>query len=132
MKRQQLLLVFLLFYFTVNYEIYKPEQVINYINLINLTQSDYNYIINSLSKIFNDTYVYNNIGKNPPQPDFDKNYYNKVDIQKELSRINTENQSLYTFYQDLVKVTSKLKDGHLYYTFCELDSYLQNFAFLSQ
>ena len=131
MKRQQLLLVFLLFYFTVNYEIYKPEQVINYINLINLTQSDYNYIINSLSKIFNDTYVYNNIGKNPPQPDFDKNYYNKVDIQKELSRINTENQSLYTFYQDLVKVTSKLKDGHLYYTFCKLDSYLQNFAFLS-
>ena len=130
----KVLIAFLIFYLinckTLNYTLYKPSEVIDYINKKELNEEDYSTIKKSLSKIFNDTYIYNTISKNPPQPDFDENFYNKVDIQKELDEIKTEGQTLYSFYQDITKVTSRLKDGHLYTCFNELQDVLKNFAFL--
>ena len=133
-SKMKVLIAFLIFYLinckTLNYTLYKPSEVIDYINKKELNEEDYSTIKKSLSKIFNDTYIYNTISKNPPQPDFDENFYNKVDIQKELDEIKTEGQTLYSFYQDITKVTSRLKDGHLYTCFNELQDVLKNFAFL--
>ena len=130
----KVLIAFLIFYLinceTLDYAFYKPSEVIDYINNKKLTEEDYNTIKKSLSKIFNDTYIYNTISKNPPQPDFDENFYNKVDIQKELNEIKTEDQTLYSFYQNITKVTSRLKDGHLYTCFNKLQDVLKNFVFL--
>ena len=133
-SKMKVLIAFLIFYLinceTLDYAFYKPSEVIEYINNKKLTEEDYDTIKKSLSKIFNDTYIYNTISKNPPQPDFDENFYNKVDIQKELNDIKTEDKTLYSFYQDITKVTSRLKDGHLYTCFNELQDVLKNFAFL--
>ena len=131
MKTKFFIIFFYIFTLILSFNIYQPEEVINYINQINLTQADYKIIVSGLSKIFNDTYSYNTMSKNPPQPDFDKNFQNKVDIQKELNEIKIEDKSLYNFYHDLINVTSKLRDGHYFSTFLNLHYILEQFAFIS-
>ena len=130
MKAILLLLFILVNSETLNYYIYQPSDILEYINQFTLDEEDYEYIRDCLPNIFNDTYAYNTLAKNPPQPGFDKNYYNKVNIQKELSEIKTKNQSLYSFYHEITKVTSRLKDGHLYTSFLGLQNLLKNFAFI--
>jgi hypothetical protein len=79
--------------------------VLNYLNQIKEDNLDLikRYILRSL----NDIYIYYEIAKNPPQPDFDKNYYDKVDIEKSFDEINITNISYYQFFQ---KVKAKLSD----------------------
>ena len=102
---------------SLNQFIYQPYEVIEYFNKEIYPKEKIEYIKNTLSNIFLNLYAFNEIAKNPPQPNFDKNYHNKVDIQKELKQIKSENRSFYEFYQDLKTAITKLRDGHVSFRF---------------
>ena len=110
-----ILLIILLLGLTNNKNlfIYTPERVFKYIETNGqMSKSDLDSIKSYLGKTFSDVYAFNEISKNPPQPDFDSEYYDKINIQNEINNINTDHGTFYTFYQDIKKVFSKLKDGH--------------------
>ena len=90
-----------------------PYEVIDLLNLIKEDETELKSIINNISKTFSEAYAYNEISKNPPQPDFDKNYHNKVDIQNLLNQINLTNIGFYDFYRNLIHTISEFKDLHI-------------------
>ena len=93
---------------------YAPSYIINYINKkIDYKEDKYKSFIEDLSKTFSDVYTFNDICKNPPQPDFNSNYHNKVDIQKELNEIDLKDITPYEFYRKVRTIISKLKDQHI-------------------
>ena len=74
---------------------------------INSTYMD--EVISDLKKIM-DAYVYSDISKNPPEP----NYHIKINIEEELSKISTKNERpFYEFYRDVRKVLNNMRDYHL-------------------
>ena len=87
----------------------------NYINQYSLPEDDYEYIIKNISKIFLNSYAFNEISKNPPQPNFNKNYYQLLDIQEKLENIDCTIQDLnmYDFYRQIMEILSELKDMHI-------------------
>ena len=94
--------------------IYSPSDIIDYINSkIEYGEEDYKSFIEYLSKTFSDAYAFNDIIKNPPQPDFNSNYHEKVDIQKELNDIDLNEITPYEFYRKIWSILSKLKDQHI-------------------
>ena len=129
-----ILLLFFFLNYSINFslfEIYTPYEIFNFLNKQNITQKDAQLIKDNLIKILDETYAYYEISKNPPQNDFDYNYHNKVDIQKELNEIKTENRNKYGFYQDLLKALCKLRDGHISLSFIDLNKIIENFACIS-
>jgi hypothetical protein len=99
--------IFSLYYYD---SIYVLEE---YLNKSKENEKQLKYIIKYLTEVFNDSYAYNEIAKNPPQPFFDKNYHKKVDIQKSLNEIKTKNISFYEFYRQLSIKIAELKDLHI-------------------
>ena len=94
--------------------IYSPSDIIDYINnRISYTKEDYQSFIDNLSKSLSDAYAFNDISKNPPQPNFNFNYHKKVDIQKELNEMNLNDIKPYEFYREIWLILSKLKDQHI-------------------
>ena len=71
----------------------------------------FNQIIEETKKIF-ENYAFLNIQKNPPQPDIDSNYFDKVDIMEKLDEIETKNQSVFDFYKKYYDTIGYLKDFH--------------------
>lgn len=126
MKSEIFILFISLINLSLNIYIYQPEEIINFFNKKIISEDTLNYIINNLSIIFNDTYAYTEISKNPPQPTFDKNYFNKIDILKRLKNIKTKNQNFYNFYQELMKIFGELKDGHIFFDPGKLFPYLSD------
>ena len=96
-----------------NYNIYDPYYAMNILNSSIYSPDGLQYIIDSLSKTFEDAYAFNEISKNPPQPKFSENYYKKIDIQKRLKEINTKNTTVYKYYQDLKRALADLGDLHI-------------------
>ena len=93
---------------------YDPIYVLKeYLNKQKEDEKQLKDILKHLSETFNESYAYNEIAKNPPQPYFDKNYHKKVDIQKSLKEIKTTNISFYEFYQQINRKISELKDLHI-------------------
>ena len=41
------------------------------------------------------------MAKNPPQPSFDNNYHQKVNIEEGLRKINIKNTNMYKFHQEV-------------------------------
>ena len=126
MKSKIFILFISLINISLNIYIYQPEEIINFFNKKIISEDTLNYIINNLSIIFNDIYAYTEISKNPPQPIFDKKYFNKIDIQKRLKNIKTKNQNFYNFYQELMKIFGEIKDGHLFFDPGKLFPYLSD------
>lgn len=94
--------------------IYSPSDVIEYINnKFSYTKEYYSSFIEDLSNTFSDAYTFNDISKNPPQPDFNSAYHPQVDIQKELKEIDLDDITPYEFYRKIWLVISKLKDQHI-------------------
>ena len=104
---------------------YEPKEVIDYFNSIIVEDTEAAFIIERLSKTFNDAYAYNELSKNPP------NNYKKVDIQKLFKEIKTNNRTQYNFYQDIKKVLGQLEDLHINF---DLSSYipLYNALYINQ
>ena len=82
------------------------------IESIQTTEGANNAIINDL-KYYLESYVFKDILKNPPQPSFSNNYYEKVDIDSKLDKINTKTTSLYEFYSEINNLIISTRDSHL-------------------
>ena len=54
---------------------YNPFKVLNYLKSIKADEYELNSILKEISKTFSEAYAYNEISKNPPQPNFDNKYY---------------------------------------------------------
>ena len=126
MKSKIFILFISIINISLNIYIYQPEEIINIFNKKIIPEVTLNYIINNLSIIFNDIYAYTEISKNPPQPIFDKNYFNKIDILKRLKNIKTKNQNFYNFHQELMKIFGEIKDGHIFFDPGKLFPYLSD------
>ena len=94
---------------------YKIEEVFEYLNdQLFDSDNDYKSIIDSLSNIFQNSYAFNEISKNPPQPEFNKSYHTKVDIQKKLENIEySDGLCIYDFYKKIKEALYDLKDMHI-------------------
>jgi len=101
------------FKYSRSIEYYSIEEIFKIINNLNETEENLNLIIENLSEVLNKVYVYNEVSKNPPQPDFNKTYYTKINIQQQLKNINTKNTNLYNFYRDIKLILGSLGDYHL-------------------
>ena len=93
--------------------IYDPVYAYKYINGTTFSSDYLQLIVDGLSKTFHDAYAFNEISKNPPQPKFSGNYYKKIDMQKRFKEINTNNTSVYKYYQDLKRALAELEDLHI-------------------
>ncbi|EAL42876.1 hypothetical protein CL6EHI_094580 [Entamoeba histolytica] len=82
------------------------------IESIQTTEDENTEIIDGL-KYYLNAYVFKDILKNPPQPSFSNNYYEKVDIDSELDKINTKTTSLYEFYSEINNLIISTRDSHL-------------------
>ena len=109
--------IFIIFFSFFSYSLqdyyYEPSQIIDYFNQNPLSKEDKESIIEYISNTFSEAYAFNEIAKNPPQPDFDSNYHKSVDIQKNLKQINVENLTNYEFFRNISFVLADLKDGHI-------------------
>jgi len=90
--------------------VYESSSVIDYISGPVLDEYTYRVIKRSFALVFEDAYSYMEIATNPPQPDFDNNYHEKVDISKLIYGINQTDINVYQFYQELKQRISDLKD----------------------
>ena len=87
------------------------DEVYKYLDLDRLSDNDYQEILEKISIIFSNSYAFNEISKNPPQPY--KNYHSIVDIQTRLKKIDTKNINSFEFYRKLLYSLSDLKDDHI-------------------
>ena len=94
-------------------------------------EEDYRNIIKNISKIFLNSYAFNEISKNPPQPNFDNNYHKIINIQEKLESIDCSDPELnnYVFYMKIMEILSELKDMHIKLSFT-LDQF-DKFALVS-
>ena len=121
MKKKYFFLTFFTKLFIVNLydNIYNPSEVIEYINGIQPFDKDNCVlIIEKLKAIFNDAYAFNEISAKPPQPTFQENYHDKIDIITSLNEImqkinDGEITETYDFYRKVTGVFSNLKDAHI-------------------
>ena len=110
-----ILFFFSIFNLSFNIELCQPREIINYLEKSIASQKDLEIIKEGISNLLSDLYAFYEIAKNPPQPSFDPNYHNKVDLKKEINNIQTQNRSLYNFYQDILKILTKTRDGHFFF-----------------
>ena len=93
--------------------VYESSSVIDYVSEPVLQEFAYRVIKRSFALVFEDAYSYMEIATNPPQPDFDNNYHEKVDISKLIYAINQTDINVYQFYQELKQRISSLKDRNV-------------------
>ena len=90
--------------------VYDSSKVLEYVSKTSLDEYVYRVLKRSFVLSFQDAYAYTEIAVNPPQPDFDKNYFQKVDIPKSIYAINQTDINVYQFYQELKNRMSDLRD----------------------
>ena len=104
------ILIINLFSFTIEAYEYSPEEVFDYFNNQTLSYQEYEEIINLISKTIKDVYAFNEISKDPPQPENYNTYFNPVNIEERLKKININKITKYEFFQNISKIFSDLKD----------------------
>ena len=87
---------------------YDVEDIFTYLDDTGLEDNEYQEVLGNISKVFQNSYAFFDIAKNPPNPD----YYSKVDIQQRLSEINASDSNFYQFYQKISNALADLKDSH--------------------
>ena len=113
MKQTSLLLFSILLGLLNSQNIYTKEDVFNYFNSIDIPEETLDLVKNAIADTFEKLYAFNEILKNPPQPEFDNNYFEKLDFQEKIKSINTKNTNFYTFYQELMKILAIIGDLHI-------------------
>ena len=107
--------------------LYTIDYLFSYFDTIKFTEQQYQEILGNLSIIFENSYAFNDISKNPPQPS--NNYHSIVDIKEQLKQIETKDiKNLYDFYSKISNILSDLKDPHIRLFFNDL--YLNYFYIL--
>lgn len=111
----KIFLFFFLIHLVFSSYVYESSSVIDYISQPVLDEYTYRVIKRSFALVFEDAYSYMEIATNPPQPDFDTNYHEKVDISKLIYGINQTDINVYQFYQELKQRISSLKDLNVHF-----------------
>ena len=109
MRYVLIILFYNLFEPILNIYFYRPQDLLNDFDKVIAPKEDLDNFKNKLSKVFKEHYAFYETSKNAPS--FNK-YQNKVDIEKEFEKIQTEKRSAYRFYQDIARLIGKLNDGH--------------------
>lgn len=95
----------------------KVEDYLNATRSIKYSSAEYKEIISAVKSIMKKYYAFYDIAKNPPQPSFDPNYHNRVDLESELNSIDTsENQNYYDLYRGILTAISRTRDYHTTFT----------------
>ena len=105
--------IFLFFGNIQTRKIYKVDEIFSILEDLKLDKKDLDIIIDCFTSTFQEVYAYFEVVKNPPQPSFDNNYHEKIDIERSLKNIKAENHSMYEFYQKFKLLFDKLGDQHL-------------------
>ena len=66
-------------------------------------------VVDNVIKLMEEGYIYTEIIKNPPNPE----YFGKVDLIGDLQKVETKNRKYYDFFRDIRRIIGKMKDGHL-------------------
>ena len=84
-------IIFFIFIISIkcSYKILSKEEFYNLVKNEKLGKKYYTEVIENLEKILN-YYVFIEILKNPPQPNFDLNYFPKVDTIKYLEELKNK------------------------------------------
>ena len=114
MKLKLFLIFIFSFFYSQSKYYYSIEQIFSYFNNLEGEENDFQQIIDCLCSIFSQAYAFNEVAKNPPQPDFDINYHSKVNIQEGLRSIQTHNTNFYEFYGKVKLLFDNLADQHLH------------------
>ena len=104
---------FSLLQYTQSKYVYSLEKIFEFFNNLRVEESDLKLIIDCLISFFRDIYAYDEVAKNPPQPDFDSNYHQKINIGESLKNIEIKNTNMYVFYQKMKLLFDSLGDQHL-------------------
>ena len=107
-----------LFFYQINYSLsynqtYSLDKIFEIFKNLKEDENDLKTIIDCFIKLFNQAYAYTEVAKNPPQPSFNNNYHEKVDIENGLRNIKTKDTNMYEFYRELRLLFDRLGDGHL-------------------
>ena len=109
-------ILLILFYQEINSKYtytYTIEQLFNIFDNLNEEEANLKIIIDSFCAFFKDIYAFYEVAKNPPQPSFDNNYHQKVNIEEGLRKINIKNTNMYKFHQEVKLVFDSFGDQHL-------------------
>ena len=75
---------------------------------VDMEESKCKLTIDSMVKLIEEGYAYNDIIKNPPN----KEYFGQYDLIGELKKVETSNRKYFDFYRDIRRITAHMKDGH--------------------
>ena len=64
------------------YYFYEPKEALELINKTTYNSETLQFIVDKLSKTFQDAYAFNEISKNPPKTKFSQNYFKKLIFKK--------------------------------------------------
>jgi hypothetical protein len=81
---------------------------IDYIN-IDFSEEKCKIVVDNVKKLMKEGYIYTDIIKNPPNPD----YFGTVDLIADLNGVETKNRKFYDFFRDIRRILGKMKDGNL-------------------
>ena len=76
---------------------------------VDISEEKCKLVVDSVTKLMNEGYIYTDIIKNPPNPE----YFGKVDLISDLKKVQTSNRKYYDFFRDIRRIIGKMKDGHL-------------------
>ena len=120
---QQLIITLYLLAFSLQEEhFYTVDEVYEYLDYQGYeNDEDYTYVLQNLSIIMENSYAFNDIAKNPPQPDFNDEYHKSVNIKERLNNINTTDINGYEFYRRIALALSDLRDSHIQIAFDDFE-----------
>ena len=91
---------------------YEETSQINWILDEVVTENYCKGVIQRIQEIL-DIYVFSDIAKKPPTiPGIPNYHHRKIDLKKELGKIQTSNRKFYDFYQNIQEVLHTVKDLH--------------------
>ena len=76
---------------------------------VKISEEKCKIVVENVIKLMEDGYIYTDIIKNPPNPE----YFGKVDLVEDLKNVETKNRKYYDFFRDIRRIIGKMKDGHL-------------------
>ena len=121
--QQFILIIYFITILSLNDEGFYPiDDVYEYLDIQGFEdEENFIYILKNLSIIFENSYAFNDISKNPPQPDFSDDYHKTVNIANIFNNINTTNINAYDFYKKIAIALSDLRDAHIQLLFNEFE-----------
>ena len=98
----------------------------------NRTPADENILKEAIenTKEFLKHYIYYKVATDPPQPDFDKSYFPKIDFSNLFKDIKTKDTNYFDFSREFISEVYKLNDLHTTPLFQRIP--LSNFVYVCQ